>query len=52
MSLSVKNRIVTVTQRYMEQRTPTREEYLSELAFLGRLMGNIMKNEKMMPQNL
>jgi len=43
---------VTAKQRYIEQSTPKREEYLSELAFLGIAIGNNIKNEKAAPQKV
>jgi hypothetical protein len=48
----LKNTTVTAKQRYIEQRTPKSDEYLKELAFLGIDMGNKIKNENIVPQNI
>ena len=44
--LSVKNTHITAMLKYIEHRTPKREENLRALAFLGIDIGNITPNEK------
>ena len=43
---------MTARQRYIEHNTPNNEEYLRELAFLGIAIGNKIKKEKAIPQNM
>ena len=43
---------MTARQRYIEHSTPNNEEYLRELAFLGIAIGNNIKKEKAIPQNI
>ena len=43
---------MTARQRYIEHSTPNKEEYLRELAFLGIAIGNKIKKEKAIPQNI